>query len=176
PEDALQGEQELEEETAVEVHRARDVAEQEQADLLALALAEAEVDQVALRQVRPERAPQIHAAAPPHRAPPARDPVGEAPRELERQAQDLVELLGAEGREVPPDERFRVRGRGHAQGLAGVVPLVLVRAPRVERQRLALLARRLERGVALPRLAGRDLEEPGDALAVRRAAPERLEA
>src|SRR5262249_62149813 len=100
PEDALQREQELQQEAAVEIHRARDVAEQDQPYLLALALAVAQLDQIAAREVRAQSASEVDAPAPLHRAPAAAHPVREPARDPDRELQELVELIGAEGREV----------------------------------------------------------------------------
>src|SRR5207247_753847 len=114
-EDVLEGEEKLEQEAAVEVHRARDVAEQDEPDLFALPLAIAQLDQVSAREVGPERPPEVHVPAAPHRPTTARDAVGEAPRDLDREPEDLVELVGAKGREVLTDEGLALRGRRHAR-------------------------------------------------------------
>src|SRR5207245_5529936 len=109
----------LEQQAPVEGHRPRDVAEQDEPDLLALPLAVAQLDQVAARQVGPERPPEVHAPTPAHGSATARDAAGESPRDLDREPEDLVELVGAEGREVLPDERLALGGRRHAERLAG---------------------------------------------------------
>src|SRR6059036_1943054 len=114
-EDALQGEQELEQEAAVEIHRARDVTQQHEANLLALALAKTQVDQIALGEVGAKRAPEVDAPAPPDRLPPSADPVSEAARDLDGELQELVELVGAEGREVLGDQRLALGGQRNAQ-------------------------------------------------------------
>src|SRR2546427_9418237 len=144
-------------------------------DLLALPLAVAQLDQVAARQVGPERPSEVHAPTPAHGSATARDAVGEPPRDLDREPEDLVELVGAEGREVLPDERLALRGRRHAERLARVAR-VLTRAPRLQREALAPLARRLEERVALRRLGGRGLGQSPDPLLGRRGPPERVEA
>ena len=131
----LQGEEELQEEAAVEVHRARDVAQQDQPHLAPLALPVAQLDDLAPRQVRPQRAPEVDPPAPPHRPAPPADPPGQPPGDLHGEPQDLVELLGAEGREVARGQRFLLGGRRHAERLAAILRFVLL-APALERQPL----------------------------------------
>src|SRR3989454_5379233 len=139
-EDVLEREEKLEQEPAVEVHRPRDVAEQDEPDLLALPLAVAQLDQVSARQVRPERPPEVHAPAPPYGTATARQTMREPPRDLDREPEDLVELVGAEGREVLADERLAVGRGGHPERLAPGLPL-LAPPPRLHRRGLPLLAR-----------------------------------
>src|SRR4030095_3095965 len=109
-EDALQREQELEQEAAVEVHRARDVAEQDQPDLLALALAEAQVDQIALGEVRAQRSPQVEPAAPLPGPAPAAHAMGQAAGDLHGELEQIVELVGAEGGKVLVHQRLGLGG------------------------------------------------------------------
>ena len=172
-EDVLEGEQELEQETAVEVHRAGDVAEQDEPDLLALPLAVAQLDDLAAREVRPERAAQIDPAPPLHGTPAAAHPVGEPARDLDRQLQQIVELVGTEGREVLVHQPLGLGRERHAQRVAGFLGLLL--APRIERQGLLLLACLGERLAAWILEGGRG-NEPGLIVALRQDTPERLEA
>src|SRR5438874_226311 len=87
--------------------------------------------------------PIFVAPAPPHGSPTTREAMREPSRDLEREPEDLVELVGAEGREVLADERFGVGRRRHAERFVRVAGLVGV-APGLEGETLARLARRPE--------------------------------
>src|SRR5439155_11698327 len=173
-EDVLDCEEELQQEPAVQIHGARDVAQQHQLRLLALAGAEAQLDEIRAREIRAQRPPQVHAAAPAHRAPPPADPPREAARDLDREPQHLVELIGRERREVLTHEALLVGHRGHAERLARIVAAIIV-APGVEGERLALLTRPRYRKRFLRAEAGRD--QTGNLrLAGVSESPERVEA
>src|SRR5436190_12290193 len=174
-EDVLEREEKLEQEAAVQVHRAGYVAEQDEPDLLALPLAVAQLDQVPAREVGPERPPEVDAPAPPHGPSTAREAMREPPRDLDRKPEDLVELVGAEGRKVLADERLAVARRRHAERLARV-PCLLPLAPRLQREALALLARRLEERVTLPAVGGWGLGQSRNPLRGRLGPPEGVEA
>src|SRR5439155_25012348 len=90
-EDRLQREHELQQEAAVEVHRAGDVAEEQEPHLAPLALSEAQLDEIAAIEVRPERPPQVDAAPPRHGSPATRELAGEAAGDLDGQPEHLVE-------------------------------------------------------------------------------------
>ena len=171
----LQREEELQEEAAVEIHRARDVAEQDEPHLALLAPPVAQLDDLAPRQIRPQRAPQVHAAAPPDRPAPPADPTRQPAGDLHRQAQDFLELLGAEGREIARGQRLLLGRRRHAEGVAALL-FFFLRAPALERQPLTARALAVDRRI---RHVLRDLR-PGERLAERIGldlrAPEALEA
>src|SRR2546427_12840841 len=90
---------------AVEVHRARDVAEEDEPDLLPLPLPIAELDEVAAREVRAQRPPEIDPPPALHRTAAAAHAVGEAARDLDGELEQLLELLGAERGKILIHER-----------------------------------------------------------------------
>src|SRR4030095_14183042 len=144
-EHVLQREEELQQEPAVEIHRARDVAEQHESHLALLAPPVAQLDDLAPREIRAQRAPQIHAAAPSHRPAPPADPTGQPACDLHGQPQDLLELLGPEGREVACGQRLLLGARRYAQWIAALLFFFL--APALQGQPLAARAPDVARAV-----------------------------
>src|SRR5262249_12976224 len=142
----LQREQKLHQEATVEVHRARHVAEKHEAHFLALATAIAEVDQLTAREIGAERPAQIDAPAARGRSPATADSPRQPPRDSQRHAVDLVQLIRGERREVARGHRLELRGGRHANRLVARVALTAL-LPRVERQRLAAGALETGRGV-----------------------------
>src|SRR5262249_11968701 len=77
PEDVLQGVEELEEEAAVEVHGARDVAEEHQPHLAPPPRPAPELDELALHEIGPHAATEVNHAALPRGLPTPADPTGQ---------------------------------------------------------------------------------------------------
>src|SRR3989441_2535899 len=113
--DVLEREEELEEETAVEVHRARQVAQKAQPHLPALAPPELEIDQVPAAEVGAQGPPQVDTPPSGDRPPATAEASGQAPRDLHGEAVDLVELVRRERREVPTAQGFLVGHGGETQ-------------------------------------------------------------
>src|SRR6266478_6466665 len=140
PDHVLEGVEELEQEPAVEVHRARDVAEQHEPDLLLLPPTAPEIDDLPAREVRSECPPEVDKTTALGRPPAAARAAGEPAGDLDREPRDLVELLGREGREVLRRQRIAVGDGRHAERLARRVSL-LVGHPGLERDPFAPLPR-----------------------------------
>src|SRR6185503_21334449 len=176
PEDVLQRVEELEQEPAVEVHRARDVAQQDQPDLAPPALPPPQLDDLALHEVGPDAAPHVDdpAAAGGPLAP--ADATGQALGDQDGQASYLVEILNRKGRKVLIHEDFLLAHSRDLERLSIVVPRLL---PALQRDR-DLLLRRLGPGVARVLLGDRRRRgacEPLEPLALLGLEPpERLEA
>src|SRR5215470_17220693 len=136
-EDVLQREEELEQEAAVEVHRARDVAQQDQPHLAALAPAELEIDQVSAAQVGAQRPSEVDTASPRDGPPAAAEATHQAPSDLHGEPIDLVELVRRERREVTSGEGLLVRDGRNTERLLAF--RLFLRSPRLEREGLALL-------------------------------------
>src|SRR6185295_17307019 len=117
--------EELEQEPAVEVHRARDVAEQHQADLAAPSLSSPQLDDLAFHQVGAHAPPHVDDAAPPGGALAPADAPGEALGDQDRQPGDLVEILNRKGGKVLIHEYFSIAASRHLARLAIVVTLLL---------------------------------------------------
>src|SRR5438105_7835393 len=139
-EHVLEGVEKLKQEPAVEIHRARDVAEQHEPDLLLFSPTPPEVDDLPAREVRPECPPEVDKTTALGWPPPAARAAGEPAGDLDREPRDLVELLSREGREVLRRQRVAVGDRGHAERLARRVSL-LVGHPGLERDPFAPLPR-----------------------------------
>src|SRR6266550_2353344 len=171
--DILEREEELEEKTAVEVHRARHVAQEHQPHLAPLAPAELQVDEVAAAQVGAQRPPQVDAPAPGDRPPATAEPPGQSPGNLHGEPIDFVELVRRERREVTPGQGFLVRHGGNAERLVAL--RLFLASPRLERECFALLGARARRRIVLA-FPGR-LHQPGQAgLRLALLTPERVEA
>src|SRR2546425_1168287 len=145
--DVLEREEELEEETAVEVHRARHVAQQDQPHLPALAPPELEIDQVPAAEVGAQGPPQVDTPPSGDRPPATAEASGQAPRDLHGEAVDLVELVRRERREVPTAQGFLVGHGGNAERIAAL--RLFLAAPRLERERFTLLGARGQARVVL---------------------------
>src|SRR6185503_15774028 len=138
---ALQREEELQEQAAVEIHRAGDVAEGDDPRLARLALAKAEVEQLGHRP--PQGAAQIEAAPARSGLPAPAGPQREPAREPSRDPLHLGKLLGAEGAEVLLRKRGHVARGRHGLGLL-LLALALLAASRegAERRGGRVVARR----------------------------------
>src|SRR5215470_19510066 len=99
-EHVLQRVEELEQEPAVEVHRARDVAEEDQANFAPPALPPPELDDLALHQIRPDAPPQVDDPTPPCRTLAPADATGQPLGDQDREAGYFVQVLKREGRKV----------------------------------------------------------------------------
>src|SRR5215510_14544258 len=146
-EDVLKREEELEEEAAVEVHRAGDVTEQDQPHLAALAPAELQIDQVPAAQVGAQCPPQVDTPSPRDGPPATAETTNQASRNLYGEPIDLVELVRRERREVAPGQRLLVRDRGNTERLVAV--RLFLGSPGFECQGLALLGAAAETRVLL---------------------------
>ena len=166
----LQREEELQEKPAVEVHRARDVAQEHQADLLALASPEAQVDELSAREIGAQRAAQVDPPAARGRPAAPADAPCQSARDAQREAIDLVELVRRERGEVARGHRLELGSGGHADRLLAALPVSRF-LPRVERQRLA--PGPLEPGRVLGQPGGR--ERFGHAVGLGAGPPEGVE-
>ena len=143
-EDVLERVQELEQEAAVEIHGARDVAEQHQPHLAPPALSSPQLDDLALHEVGPHAAPHVDDPAPPGRPLAPADAPGQPLGDQDREPGYLVEILNREGRKVLIHEDFSVADTGDLERLAVVVALLL---PAFQGDRDLLLSR-LRPGIA----------------------------
>src|SRR5215471_12098972 len=175
-EDVLERVEKLEQEAAVEIHGARDVAEEHQADLAPSPRPAPELDDLAFHEVGPHAAAKIDNAALPRRLAAPADPSGQALGDQHGEPGDLVELLDGEGREILLHQHFAVRESRHLDGL---VVCRLAAVPVVQRD-LRLLLRGGWRipAVLVARKGGRHVgHETVEALAlIGLKAPEVLEA
>src|SRR5205814_4605381 len=107
---SLQRIEKLQQEAAVEIHRARDVADGDDAGLARLAPAEAQIEQLA-RGGAPQCAAQIDARSRVRGLPAAARTRGQPAGDARRDAFDLFELVGSEGAEILFAERALIAGR-----------------------------------------------------------------
>src|SRR5262249_26849881 len=176
PGDVLERIHKLEEGTAGEIHGARDVAEEHQANLPPPPRPAPELDDLPLHEVGPHAAAKVDDATLPRRLAAPADPPGQALGDQHGEPSDLVEMLDGEGREVLLHQHFAVREPRHLDGL---VVCRLAAFPVVQRD-LGLLLRGRWRvpAVLVAREGGRYVgHETVEALAlVGLEAPEVLEA
>src|SRR5262245_25201648 len=176
-ENVLECVEELEEEAAVEVHGAGDVAEQHQADLTPPPGPAPELDDLALHEIGPHAAAEVDDAAPARGFAAPADPAGQSLGDEHGEPRHLVELLGGEGREVLFHQNLAVRQPGHLEGLVvrrlAAFPVVEGNLRLLLRDRLGGLA-----AVLVSREGGRHVgHEPLQLLPlVGLEAPEALEA
>src|SRR5882724_7923769 len=138
---ALERVEELQQEAAVQVHRARHVAEGDDARLARLAPAEPQLQRLAgIGQGSPDGPAQIDARPPPARLPTAAGAGGEPAGQAPGDALDLLQLLGAEAAEILAGQRGHGAGTGHVFWFALPFALLLL-APVRQRRGRALAGR-----------------------------------